>query len=116
MATLLNNRLPGHLPIGVSLTLVYGVGRRSAQLVCAQAGLSWQTRTDACRAEDLARLTSWIEALGPHSGEARRIRRQHVDRLVKIGCYRGFRHKQGLPLRGQRTHSNARTSRRVRVQ
>jgi small subunit ribosomal protein S13 len=92
----------------VALTYIYGIGRRAARRVLAQAGVDVNKRVKAWSTEETARLRELIER-EKVEGDLRREVSMNVKRLMDIGCYRGIRHRKGLPVRGQRTHTNART-------
>jgi small subunit ribosomal protein S13 len=88
---------------------VFGVGRTTAQLVCQQTGINADTRVRDLTEEEVVRLRSWIDANLKVEGDLRRDVAQDIKRKMEIGCYQGLRHRRGLPVRGQRTHTNART-------
>lgn len=96
-----------HLEIG--LTYLYGIGRSSAREIVRKMGLPPDVRVGELTDEQLARLNSLIESEYTVEGLLRRRNQENIHRLIQIGCYRGIRHKAGLPVRGQRTRSNART-------
>ncbi|MBI4589824.1 MAG: 30S ribosomal protein S13 [Candidatus Rokubacteria bacterium] len=93
----------------VALTYLYGIGRPSARRILAQAGVDPNKRVKAWRAEETAKVREMIELEYKVEGDLRREVSMNVKRLMDIGCYRGIRHRRGLPVRGQRTHTNART-------
>jgi small subunit ribosomal protein S13 len=101
--------LPRNKRIDVALTYIYGVGRTSAQQICRKAEVELDTRTDDLAEGDVIRLRELIEKEHRVEGDLRREVSQNVKLLMDIGCYRGLRHRRGLPARGQRTHTNART-------
>ena len=96
-------------PIGISLTYIYGIGRTTARKVLEQAGIDTQVRAAELTEDELSRVASIIDKSVMIEGELRRLVSQNISRLREIGCYRGVRHRVGLPVRGQRTRTNART-------
>jgi small subunit ribosomal protein S13 len=109
MARIAGVDLPRNKRIDVALTSIYGVGRTSAQKLCRKAEVELDTKTDALAEGDVIRLRELIEKEHRVEGDLRREVSQNVKLLMDIGCYRGLRHRRGLPVRGQRTHTNART-------
>jgi small subunit ribosomal protein S13 len=101
--------VPGEKKIGVALTYVYGIGRRTAIRILGELGIDPEVRSKALSDEELSRVTSLIEKKYVVEGQLRRQVAQNVARLKEIKCYRGTRHIKNLPVRGQRTRSNART-------
>ena len=101
--------LPRNKRIEIALTYIYGIGRTRAVQVVEQAGFDRTLRTDALTDEQVAKLRSVIEKNFKIEGDLRREVGLSIKRLMDMGCYRGLRHKKGLPARGQRTKSNART-------
>ena len=101
--------VPNNKPIGISLTYIYGIGRATAIKVLEQAGIDWQVRAGELNEDELSRMASIIDKSYMVEGELRRLVTQNISRLREIGCYRGLRHRVGLPVRGQRTRTNART-------
>ena len=93
----------------VALQYIHGVGKKSALQLCEKLGLDPQRRARELGDEDLARLASRIESSLVVEGNLRRQTQQNIARLKEIACYRGMRHRRGLPVRGQRTKTNART-------
>jgi small subunit ribosomal protein S13 len=93
----------------VALTYIYGIGRTSARRICEKANVELDTRTDTLAEGDIIRLRELIEKEYRVEGDLRRETAQNIKLLMDIGCYRGLRHRRGLPVRGQRTHTNART-------
>jgi small subunit ribosomal protein S13 len=93
----------------VALTYLYGIGRPSARRILAGAGVDLNKRVKAWTAEETARVREIIERMHKVEGDLRREVSMNIKRLMDIGCYRGIRHRKGLPVRGQRTHTNART-------
>jgi small subunit ribosomal protein S13 len=101
--------IPGDKRIDVSLTYIYGIGRANAKDVLKDAGISCETRAGDLNEDELSRIGTVIEKNYVVEGELRRQIQQNIARLRDIGCYRGLRHRRGLPVRGQRTRTNART-------
>ena len=101
--------VPNNKPIGISLTYIYGIGRTTATRILAQAGIDWGVRAGELSEDELSRVASIIDKSHMVEGELRRLVAQNISRLREIGCYRGIRHRTGLPVRGQRTRTNART-------
>ena len=109
MPRLLGVDIPPDRPTVVSLTYLYGVGRKTARELCHKAGVSPQTRARDLREDELGRLAALLDKDYTVEGQLRRQTSQNISRLRDIGCYRGLRHRRGLPVRGQRTRTNART-------
>ena len=109
MARISGVDIPREKRLEVSLTYVYGVGRTTAKKVCEATGISSDTRVRDLTDEEVARLRSWIDANLKVEGDLRRDVAQDIKRKMEIGSYQGIRHRRGLPVRGQRTHTNART-------
>lgn len=109
MARISGIDLPRDKQLETALTYIYGLGPTSAKQIVASAGLEGMTRVRDLSDEDVARLRDVIEADFRVEGDLRREVNGNVKRLVEIGCYRGVRHRRGLPVRGQRTKTNART-------
>jgi small subunit ribosomal protein S13 len=109
MARLVGVDLPREKRVEIALTYIYGVGRSRAAETLAQTGVSPQARVRDLGDDDLVKLRDWIEANYRIEGDLRREVQADIRRKVEIGCYEGLRHRRGLPVRGQRTHTNART-------
>jgi small subunit ribosomal protein S13 len=101
--------LPRDKRIEVALTYIYGVGPTKAKQILEATGVDIDTRVRDLSEEETTRLAAWIQANLVVEGDLRREVSQNVKRLMDIGCYRGLRHRRGLPVRGQRTKTNART-------
>ena len=101
--------IPGNKRTVVALTYIYGIGRTSAERILKQAGIDESVRAKDLSEDELSRIASIIDKNFMIEGELRRLVAQNVSRLRDIGCYRGIRHRVGLPVRGQRTRTNART-------
>ena len=108
MARISGVDIPREKRLEISLTYIYGIGRSTSQLVCEQVNLPRDTRVRDLTDDEVARLRSWIDANLKVEGDLRRELSMNVKRLMDIGSYRGIRHRRGLPVRGQRTHTNAR--------
>jgi small subunit ribosomal protein S13 len=109
MARIAGIDLPRHKRVEIALTYIYGIGRTSARQICEKAEISKDTRVDRLADSEVVRLREVIERGYQVEGDRRRAVSQNVKMLMDIGCYRGLRHRRGLPVRGQRTHTNART-------
>lgn len=109
MARIAGVDIPRDKRLEISLTYIFGVGRTTAQQVCDATELSRDTRVRDLTDEEVARLRSWIDANLKIEGDLRREVAQNIKRKMEIGCYEGLRHRRGLPVRGQRTRTNART-------
>ena len=114
MARIAGVDLPRGKRIDIALTYVYGIGRPRAQQILASTGVNPDTRTQDLTDEDVSRLRREIESKYKVEGALRTETSMNVKRLMDIGCYRGLRHRRGLPVRGQRTHTNARTHKGTR--
>ena len=109
MARIAGVDLPRNKRIEIALTYIYGIGRTSARQVCEKADIAKDTRVDRLSDGELVRVREVIERGFQVEGDRRREVSQNIKMLMDIGCYRGLRHRRGLPVRGQRTHTNART-------
>jgi small subunit ribosomal protein S13 len=109
MARIAGVDLPRNKRIDISLTYIHGIGRTSATEICTKAEIAPDSRTDVLADAELVRLREVIERDYKVEGDLRRETSQNIKMLMDIGCYRGLRHRRGLPVRGQRTHTNART-------
>jgi len=109
MARLVGVDLPREKRVEVALTYIYGMGRTRARETLAHTGISPEVRVRDLGDDDLVRLRDWIEATYKIEGDLRREVAADIRRKVEIGCYQGLRHRRGLPVHGQRTHTNART-------
>jgi len=109
MARLVGVDLPREKRVEIALTYIFGVGRSRAVETLAQTGVNPNTRVRDLSDDDLVKLRDWIEANYRIEGDLRREVQADIRRKVEIGCYEGLRHRRGLPVRGQRTHTNART-------
>jgi small subunit ribosomal protein S13 len=109
MARIAGVDLPRNKRIEIALTYIYGIGRHAATVVLDEAGISRDKRTDDLDENDVRKIRDAIEANFRVEGDLRRDVQLSIKRLMDLGCYRGSRHRRGLPARGQRTHTNART-------
>ena len=109
MARIAGIDLPRNKRIEISLTYIYGIGRTRATQICGKADITGGTKTDHLSESEVIKLREIIEREYKVEGELRREVNQNIKMLMDIGCYRGLRHRRGLPVRGQRTHTNART-------
>jgi len=101
--------IPREKRLEISLTYIFGIGRTQSQRVIASTDLNPDTRVRDLTDEEVARLRSYIDANLKVEGDLRRDIAQDIKRKMEIGCYQGVRHRKGLPVHGQRTHTNART-------
>ncbi len=109
MARISGVDIPREKRLVVALTYIYGVGPAVAQTLCEAVGIDPSTRVRDLTDEEVARLRNHIDANLKVEGDLRRDVAQDIKRKIEIGCYAGIRHRRGLPVRGQRTHTNART-------
>jgi len=101
--------LPREKRVEVALTYIYGIGLSKSQEILKATGVSPDTRVRNLTEEEVVKLRDYIDKNIKVEGDLRREVSQNIKRLMEIGCYRGLRHRRGLPVRGQRTHTNART-------
>ena len=101
--------LPRNKRVATGLTYIYGIGRTKSKLILDEAGVNGDTRTDKLSEDEVSRIRNIIENREKVEGDLRREMQLSVKRLMDLGCYRGMRHRKGLPCRGQRTCTNART-------
>ncbi len=109
MARIVGIDLPVNKRIEIGLTYIFGIGRSRATSILKEAEISLDTRVRDLDETQLGRIRSIIEGQGEVEGDLRKRVQMDIKRLMDIGCYRGLRHRRGLPVRGQRTHTNART-------
>ncbi|HEX4541031.1 MAG TPA: 30S ribosomal protein S13 [Acidimicrobiales bacterium] len=109
MARIAGVDIPREKRLEVSLTYIYGVGRTASHQVCDATGIDCGTRVRDLTDEEVGRLRSWVDANLKVEGDLRRDVAQDIKRKMEIGSYQGVRHRRGLPVNGQRTHTNART-------
>jgi small subunit ribosomal protein S13 len=108
--------LPREKRVEIGLTYIYGIGLTTSQQILRETGISPDTRVRDLTEEEVVRLRELIDRNLKVEGDLRREVSQNIKRLMEIGCYRGLRHRRGLPVRGQRTHTNARTRKGPRRQ
>ena len=109
MARVAGVDLPPHKRAEIGLTYIYGIGRSRSASILREAQVSVDTRVKDLSEDDLSRIRAIIDAQGEIEGDLRKRVQMDIKRLMDIGAYRGLRHRRGLPVRGQRTHTNART-------
>ena len=108
MARIAGINIPPHKHAEIGLTSIYGIGRSTAQKICTNASVPWDRKVKDLTDTDLERIRDEIGRI-TIEGDLRREMSINIKRLMDLGCYRGFRHRRGLPVRGQRTKTNART-------
>jgi small subunit ribosomal protein S13 len=108
--------LPREKRVEIGLTYIFGIGLTTSHLVLRETGINPDTRVRNLTEEEVVRLREYIDRNLKIEGDLRREVGQNIKRLMEIGCYRGLRHRKGLPVRGQRTHTNARTRKGPRRQ
>ena len=109
MARIAGVNIPSDKPVGVALTYIYGVGAHSARKIVGELDIPWQRRVNDLSDAELLQIREKIDRDLKVEGDLRREVSMNIKRLMDLGCYRGLRHRKGLPVRGQRTHTNART-------
>lgn len=109
MARIAGVNIPTSKRVDIALTYIYGIGRTSASNICAKAGIDGSTRVNELADPDVIKLREIIDADYIVEGDKRREISMNIKRMMDLGCYRGLRHRRKLPVRGQRTHTNART-------
>ena len=109
MARIAGVNLPNQKRLEIGLTYIYGIGQSTAQKVCKELGLDPNEKVKDLTDDEVTKLRTYIDTQLEVEGDLRRERSQNVKRLMEIGCYRGLRHRRGLPVRGQNTKTNART-------
>ncbi|MHB8671559.1 MAG: 30S ribosomal protein S13 [Acidimicrobiales bacterium] len=109
MARISGVDIPREKRLEIALTYIFGIGRSSAQQICRATGIDASTRVRDLTDEEVTRLRGYIDQSLKVEGDLRRDVAQDVKRKIEIGCYQGIRHRRGLPVHGQRTHTNART-------
>ena len=109
MARLIGVDLPRNKRMEIALTYIFGIGRSKAKVILAKSQVSPDKRTDDIDENELRQIRDVIEAETKVEGDLRREVSMNIKRLMDLGCYRGLRHRKGLPVRGQRTHTNSRT-------
>lgn len=109
MARISGVDLPREKRVEIGLTYIYGIGNTTAKKIIAETGIDPDVRVKDISEDDLQKIREYIDKNLTVEGDLHREVSQNVKRLMEIGCYRGLRHRKGLPVRGQRTHTNART-------
>lgn len=109
MARIAGVDLPRNKRIEIGLTYIFGIGRSSSRKILTKAGIDYGVKTDNLTDGDIRKIREIIDNEYKVEGDLRRELSMNVKRLMELGCYRGLRHRRGLPVRGQRTHTNART-------
>ncbi len=109
MARIAGVDLPRGKRIEIALTYIYGIGRTSSQQILTEAGIDWSIKSDDVTAEQVTSIRKIIDEKHKVEGDLRREISMNIKRLMDLGAYRGLRHRRGLPVRGQRTSTNART-------
>ena len=109
MARIAGVNIPTGKRVEIALTSIHGVGRTSAKQICDRLGIPAERRVNDLTEDEAVRLRETIDAEYTVEGDLRREVAMNIKRLMDLGCYRGLRHRKGLPVRGQRTHTNART-------
>ena len=116
MARITGVDLPREKRVEIALTYIFGIGLTTSKTIVRETGISPDTRVRDLTEEEVVRLREYIDKNLKVEGDLRRETSQNIKRLMEIGCYRGLRHRKGLPVRGQRTHTNARTRKGPRRQ
>jgi small subunit ribosomal protein S13 len=101
--------LPKNKRIEIALTYIYGIGRATSQKILTEASINWDTKSDDLTEGEINAIRQIIDSHHKVEGDLRTEVSMNIKRLMDLGCYRGLRHRRGLPVRGQRTHTNART-------
>ncbi len=109
MARIAGIDLPKNKRIEIALTYIYGIGRTTSQKILGKANVDWNTKSDLLTEEEINAIRRVIDSDHQVEGDLRTEVSMNIKRLMDLGCYRGLRHRRGMPCRGQRTHTNART-------
>jgi small subunit ribosomal protein S13 len=109
MARIAGVDIPREKRLEIALTYIFGIGRTTARLICEQTGIDADTRVRDLTDEEVNKIRGWIDQALKVEGDLKREIQQDIKRKMEIGCYQGLRHRRGLPVHGQRTHTNART-------
>ena len=109
MARIAGVNIPTGKRVVIALTYIHGIGNTTAQKICGEVGIPSERRVNELGDDELGRIRDIIDRDLQVEGDLRRERAMNIKRLMDLGCYRGLRHRRGLPVRGQRTHTNART-------
>ncbi len=109
MARIAGVNIPTQKRVEIALTYIFGIGRTKARSICGKVGIPAERRVNELTDPEVAQLREIIDREHMVEGDLRRETAMNIKRLMDLGCYRGLRHRKGLPVRGQRTHTNART-------
>ena len=109
MARIAGVNIPAQKRVEISLRYIYGIGPHQAMLICQKLGIPTERRVNELSEDDVFRIREVIDADYKVEGDLRRETSMNIKRLMDLGCYKGLRHRKGLPVHGQRTHTNART-------
>jgi small subunit ribosomal protein S13 len=109
MARIAGIDIPREKRLEISLTYIFGIGRTTAQRICTENGLDRDVKVSQLTEDEINRIRAWVDANITIEGDLRRDVQNDIKRKIEIGCHQGVRHRKGLPVRGQRTHTNART-------
>ena len=112
MARIAGVNIPNHKRVPIGLTYIHGIGRTKAAEICTRVGIPADRRVQEMTDDEVLRVRELIDREYTVEGDLRRQVAMNIKRLMDLGCYRGLRHRKGLPVRGQRTHTNARTRNR----
>lgn len=109
MARIAGVNIPSGKPVGIALTYIYGIGRTTSEKILSEVEIDFARRVNELSDAEVAKLRETIDRQHRVEGELRRDVAMNIKRLMDLGCYKGLRHRKGLPVNGQRTHTNART-------
>ena len=109
MARIAGVNIPNQKRVPIALTYIHGIGRTTAGQICQRLGIPPERRAHELTDDEVLRIRELVDREYTVEGDLRRIVATNIKRLMDLGCYRGLRHRKGLPVRGQRTHTNART-------
>lgn len=109
MARIAGVNIPTHKRVHIALTYIHGIGQSTAKQICEATGVTEERRVNELSDADVLAIREYIDGNVQVEGDLRREKAVNIKRLMDLGCYRGLRHRRGLPVRGQRTHTNART-------
>lgn len=109
MARIAGVNIPANKRVEIGLTYIHGIGRAKAREICERVGIADERRVNQLSDDEVLRIRELIDREYQVEGDLRRMVAMNIKRLMDLGCYRGLRHRRGLPVRGQRTHTNART-------
>ena len=109
MARIAGVNIPNQKRVAIGLTYIHGIGHTTAEKICTQVGIPGERRVHELTDDEVLRIRELIDREYQVEGDLRRVVAMNIKRLMDLGCYRGLRHRKGLPVHGQRTHTNART-------